>query len=84
MQIDDQGVVSNFLGMQNQMKDGTSAISHGGYISKLLEKLNMSDCKIAKDPMSKVQFDEYSKSFLLKFVQENIWFVALLVCFNTT
>ena len=63
MQINDQGVVNNFLGMQIQMKDGTIAISHEGYISKLLEKLNMSDCKVAKDPMSNVQFDENSKSF---------------------
>ena len=43
MQIDDQGVVSNILVMQIQMKDETIAISHEGYLSKLLEKWNMSD-----------------------------------------
>ena len=63
MQIDYQGVVNNFSGMQIQMKDGTIAIPHEVYISKLLEKWNMSDCKVAKDPMSNVQFDENSKPF---------------------
>ena len=63
MQIDDQGVVNNFLGMKIQMNDGTIAISHEGYISKLLDKWKMSDCKVAKDTMSNVQFDENSKPF---------------------
>ena len=63
MQKDDERVVNKFLGMQTQMKDGTIAISHEGYISKLLEKWNMSDCKVAKDPMLNVQFDENSKPF---------------------
>ena len=62
LQLDDKGV-NNFLGMQVQMKDGTIAISHEGYISKLLEKWNMSDCRVAKDPKSNVQFDKNSKPF---------------------
>ena len=44
------------------MKDGTIAISHG-YISKVLEKRIMSDCKIPKDLISNVQFEESSKLF---------------------
>ena len=63
LKIDDQGVVNNFLGMQIQMKDGTIAISHEGYLSKLLEKWNMSDCKVAKDPMTNVQFNKNSKPY---------------------
>ena len=63
LQIDDQGVANNFLGTQIQMKDGTIAVSHEGHVSKLLEKWNMSDCKVVKDPMSNVQLDENSKPF---------------------
>ena len=61
-QVDGQGVVINFLGLQIQVKDGTIATPHQGYIFNLLEKWNMSDCKVAKYPISNVQFDENSKS----------------------
>ena len=55
MQIEDQGIVNNFLCLQIEVSDKGISVTH--------DKWKMAESKVVKDPMSTTEFDENSRLF---------------------